>query len=88
MNPMYNQIITKLVEMGYAHFVNFYKFKNAIIYLVGTYALRNQLSNMYREETYQQMIQQALISICNLVSTQNFDAQKQPQFINWTMRPI
>ena len=56
MNPMYDQIITKLVEMDYIHFVYLYKFKGAIIHLVDTYTLRNQFSNMYGEEIYQQMI--------------------------------
>ena len=56
MNPMYDQIITKLVEMDYIHFVDLYKFKGAIIHLVDTYTLRNQFSNMYGEEIYQQMI--------------------------------
>ena len=56
MNPIYDQIITKLVEMDYIHFADLYKFKGAIIHLVDTYALRNQFSNIYGEEIYQQMI--------------------------------
>lgn len=83
MNPIYDQIIAKLAELNYVHFADLYKFKGAIIHLIVTYTLRNQFSNIYGEEIYHRMIQQALISICNLVSTQNFNAQKQSQFINW-----
>ena len=77
MIPMYDQIITKLVEMNYVHFVDLYEFKGAIIHLVDTYTLRNRFSIMYGEGIYQQITRQALISIYNLVSIKNFDAQKQ-----------
>lgn len=83
MNPMYDQIITKLEEINYMYFTSLDEFKGAIIHLVDTYTLRNQFSHIYGEEIYQQMIEQALNSICNLVSPKNFDSQKQTQFINW-----
>lgn len=83
MNSIHNQIITKLAEMDYTHFTSLDEFKGVIIHLVDTYTLRDQFRNMYGEEIYQQMIEQALISICNLVSPKNFDSQKQTQFINW-----
>ena len=41
MNSMYDQIITKLTEMDYIHFIEPYEFKGTVIHLSDIYILRN-----------------------------------------------
>ena len=83
METMYSQIITKLIEMNYFHFVNGEEPLNAVNLIVNIYELREIIDEKFDDDTFKKMINSAVKNLTHvLIGSFGYD-RKEKQFTEW-----
>lgn len=83
METMYSQIITKLIEMNYFHFVNGEELLNAVNLIVNIYDLREIIDEKFDDDTFKKMINSAVKNLTHvLIGSFGYD-RKEKQFTEW-----
>ena len=83
METMYSQIITKLIEMNYFHFVNGEELLNAVNLIVNIYDLREIIDEKFNDDIFKKMINTAVKNLTHvLIGSFGYD-RKQKQFTEW-----
>lgn len=80
METMYSQIITRLIEMNYFHFVNGEELINAVNLIVNIYDLREIIDEKFDDEIFKKMINSAVKNLTYvLIRSFGYD-RKERQF--------
>lgn len=83
METMYSQIITKLIEMNYFHFVNGEELLNAVNLIVNIYDLREIIDEKFNDDIFKKMINTAVKNLTHvLIGSFGYD-RKEKQFTEW-----
>lgn len=83
METMYSQIITKLIEMNYFHFVNSEELLNAVNLIVNIYELREIIDEKFDDDAFKKMINSAVKNLTHvLIGSFGYD-RKEKQFTEW-----
>lgn len=83
MKTMYNQIITKLIEMDYIYFVNGEELIDAVNLIVNVYCLAEVIDEKFGKEVFKKMISSAVRNL-NHVLIGSFDHDnKEKAFNEW-----
>ncbi len=83
MKTMYNQIITKLIEMDYIYFVNGEELIDAVNLIVNVYCLAEVIDEKFGKEVFKKMISSAVRNL-NHVLIGSFDHDnKEKTFNEW-----
>ena len=87
METMYSQIITKLIEMNYFHFVNGFvngeELLNAVNLIVNIYDLKKIINEKFDDDTFKKMINSAVKNLTHvLIGSFGYD-RKEKQFTEW-----
>ena len=83
METMYSQIITKLIEMNYFHFVNGEELLNAVNLIVNIYDLREIIDEKFNDDIFKKMINIAIKNLTHvLIGSFGYD-RKEKQFTEW-----
>lgn len=83
METMYSQIITKLIEMNYFHFVNSEEPLNAVNLIVNIYELREIIDEKFNDDAFKKMINSAVKNLTHvLIGSFGYDC-KEKQFTEW-----
>ena len=83
MKTMYNQIITKLIEMDYIYFVNGEELIDAVNLIVNVYCLAEVIDEKFCKEVFKKMIYSAVRNL-NHVLIGSFDHDnKEKAFNEW-----
>ena len=83
MNPMYSQIITKLIKMDYIHFVNGEELINAVNLIVNIYDLKEVIDEKFGEEIFKKMINSSVNNLNHVLISSFRYEQKGKQFTEW-----
>ena len=83
MKTMYSQIITKLIEMNYFHFVDVDELINAVNLIVNIYDLREIIDEKFDDDAFKKMINSAVKNLTHvLIGSFGYD-RKEKQFTEW-----
>ena len=83
MATMYSQIITKLIEMNYFHFVNGEELLNAVNLIVNIYDLREIIDEKFDDDTFKKMINSAVKNLTRVLIESFSYERKEKRFIEW-----
>ena len=83
METMYSQIITKLIEMNYFHFVNGEELLNAVNLIVNIYDLRESIDEKFDNDTFKKMINSAVKNLTHVLIGSFGYGRKEKQFTEW-----
>ena len=83
MKTMYSQIITKLIEMNYFHFVNGEELLNAVSLIVNIYDLREIIDEKFDDDTFKKMINSAVKNLTHVLIGSFGYERMEKQFIEW-----
>ena len=83
MKTMYSQIITKLIEMNYFHFVDGEELINAVNLIVNIYDLRKIIDEKFDDDTFKKMINSAVKNLAHVLIGSFSYERKEKQFIEW-----
>ena len=81
--PMYNEIMNKLIELDYIHFIYPNEFMDAVKLLASVYYMQSYIIDCFDKETFNSMINSAILNITKNL-TLSFGANfKKEKFIKW-----
>ena len=83
MKTMYSQIITKLIEMNYFHFVDVDELINAVNLIVNIYDLREIIDEKFDDDAFKKMINSSVNNLNHVVISSFRYEQKGKQFTEW-----
>ena len=83
MNPMYSQIITKLIEMDYINFINGEELIDVVNLIVNIYDLKEVIDEKFGEEIFKKMINSSVNNLNHVLIGSFGYERKGKQFTEW-----